>query len=177
MPQIPRHKPIIFIDFDRTLFATERFYEWLGEDRFSRILDILAGRISPPNFHSMLYDDAIPTLKLLGKSHRRVLLSFALNLKLQRMKIRESGVLPHLDDVLIVQGKKSAAARDYVARIGDTGWEHAFIDDSTEHVADMLTANPEFRSFIIDRDGILPRASLPPGAVEIRTFAEITGKL
>ncbi len=164
-------KPVLFLDFDRTLFDTDQFYDWLGENRFERILKISSGELAPPNFHEYLYEDTVESLKIFSKTHRLVLLTYALNTVLQRKKIRGSGIITLLDDVIITEGDASGktgkgdAAHEYLLRIGDSGWEHAFVDDAPENIDEVKRRNPEIRTIRIDRvpfaqgafhDGLLP---------------------
>lgn len=168
-------KPILFLDFDRTLFDTERFYAWLGGERFSRILALTAGTIDPPDFAKLLYPDSIDFLKKARETHRLVLLSFALNLTLQRKKVRGSGVVSYLDDVIITDDPKGPVAKEYIARLGDPGWQHAFIDDAPENVSEMKETNPEMNVIRIARTYLTPediaRGKTPPDHV-VKNLAE-----
>lgn len=156
-----RHKPVLFIDFDRTLFDTDQFYEWLGDERFSRLLDLTAGKIEAPDFANMVYSDSIPFLKRMKETHRIVLLTFAMNTALQRRKVRGSELVPYFDDVIMTQGAKGEEAKNYLERMGDTGWEHAFIDDAPENIDNMKMVNPEVRCIRIDR-------TAPPSPTNVR---------
>ena len=150
-------KPVLFLDFDRTLFDTDQLYVWLGEDRFSRILALTGGHILPPDFASYLYPDSIEFLTRMRQTYRIVILTYALNTILQRKKIRGSGILPYCDDVLIVAGGegilsgKGEAARAYLKRVGDSGWEHTFVDDLPENIDEVKRINPHIRCVRIDR--------------------------
>lgn len=144
-------KPILFLDFDRTLFDTDRFYGWLGSERFSRILDLVAGRIAPPDFSAMLYPDTIPFLKKARVSHRLVLVSYAMNMLLQRKKVRGSGIVSHMDDLIISSRPKSVEVREYLARVGDPGWQHIFVDDAPKNIDDMKRNEPEILCVRIER--------------------------
>lgn len=168
-------KPVLFLDFDRTLFDTDKFYDWLGPDRFGRILAITGGTLTPPDFSTYLYEDTVPFLKHMAKTHRIVLLTYAVNTVLQRKKIRGSGIVPLLDDVIITEGEagnktgKGVAAAEYLARIGDPGWEHAFVDDAPENIDEVKRLNPEIRCIRIDRvpqaQGIVHEGMLDPDHV------------
>lgn len=178
-------KPVLFLDFDRTLFDTDQFYVWLGENRFERILKISSGELAPPNFNEYLYHDTLEFLKVAAKTHRIVLLTYALNTVLQRKKIRGSGIIPLLDDVIITQGDangktgKGDAAHNYLARIGDSGWEHAFVDDAPENIDEVKRHNPEIRTIRIDRvpfaQGALHEGLLPPDQIvtNLRELREV----
>jgi FMN phosphatase YigB (HAD superfamily) len=150
-------KPVLFLDFDRTLFDTDQLYDWLGEDRFERILALTGGNITPPDFAEYLYPDTISFLKKARRSHRLVLLTFAKNTKLQRMKIRGSGIVPLLDDVIITIGSddgstgKGEAIQEYFLKTADSGWEHTFVDDDTRNLYEVKMRNKDMRVIRIDR--------------------------
>lgn len=157
---IVKHKPVLFIDFDRTLFDVDQFYEWLGDERFSRLLDLSLGKIEPPDFAAMVYADSAPFLKQVKKTYRLVLLTFAMNTTLQRRKVRGSQLVPYFDDVIMTQRAKGDEAKEYLKRMGDTGWEHAFIDDAPENIDNMKMVNPEVRCIRIDRTPPTPNQVL-----------------
>ena len=158
-------KPVLFLDFDRTLFDTDKLYDWLGEERFQRILALTGGAIPPPDFASYLYADTLPFLKQIRNSYKLVLLTFAQNTKLQRMKVRGSGIVPLLDDVIIttgdVEGKtgKGDAIKNYFTRNQDSGWEHVFVDDTADNLHEVKMINPDVRIIRIDR---VPREHVVP---------------
>ena len=156
-------KPLLFLDFDHTLFDTELFYEWLGEDRFEKILGIISGKIDPPDFSSYLYPDTLSFLNTARKTHRLVLLTYSVNQMLQRRKVRDSGIVPLLDDVIISHRNKGLEAKEYITRIGDSGLsacracgavaggECGFVDDAPLNISDMKAENPDIRTFRIER--------------------------
>jgi FMN phosphatase YigB (HAD superfamily) len=158
-----KHKPVLFLDFDRTLFDTDQFYDWLGEERFSRILDLSAGKIEAPDFRAMIYPDTISFLEQAGEAYRLVLLTYTVNIALQRRKVRGSGIVPFFDDIIMTQGSKGLEAKKYLTRMDASGWsvctdcagraggEHVFVDDAPENVDDMKTINPEIATVRIDR--------------------------
>lgn len=166
----------MFLDFDRTLFDTEQFYEWLGEDRFSKTLDLISGRIPEPDFASYLYHDTVDFLLDVRKDYRLVLLTYSVNLALQRKKLRGSGIIPLVDDVLIVQRDKGLEAKEYLQRIGDSGWEHLFVDDAPENVVEMKKTNPEIRCIRIERLPLSPEElateTIKPDAL-VRNLSEL----
>lgn len=150
------HKPVLFLDFDRTLFDTDRFYEWLGDERFSRLLDLAAGKIEAPDFAEMVYSDTIPFLKRAKETHRLVLLTFAMNTALQRRKVRGSNLVSYFDDIIMTQGAKGQEAKNYLERMGDTGWEHAFIDDAPLNIDNVKMVTPHVKCIRIDRTPLTP---------------------
>jgi len=157
---VVRHKPVLFIDFDRTLFDTDLFYEWLGDERFSRLLDLTACKIDPPDFAGMVYSDSVPFLVRMKETHRLVLLTFAMNTALQRRKVRGSGLVHYFDDIIMTQGAKGDEAKYYLESTGDTGWEHAFIDDAPLNIDSVKMVNPHITCIRIDR------TPLPPDQLE-----------
>lgn len=153
------HKPVLFLDFDRTLFDTDQFYEWLGDERFARLLDLTAGNKAPPDFAAMVYSDTVPFLTRMKGTYRLVLLTFAMNTTLQRRKLRGSNLVTYFDDVIMTKGAKGDEAKKYLERMGDSGWEHAFIDDAPENIDSMKAVNPHITCIRIDRTPLGPESS------------------
>lgn len=169
-----RIDPVLFLDFDRTLFDTDKFFDWLGPDRFSRILALTSGTLASPDFSSYLYPDTLRFLASAKRTHRLVLLTYTVNIALQKKKVRESGVMSYFDDIIFSRGDgersgKGKDAREYLLRIGDAGWEHTFVDDSSENISEVKELNPEIRCVRIDRvpggGGSLSHGYLPPDLV------------
>lgn len=168
-------KPVLFLDFDRTIFDTDALYVWMGSNRFERILALTSGAIAPPDFASYLYPDTVDFLKQVRATHRIVILTYAVNVVLQRKKLRGSGIIPLVDDVIITEGDaenltgKGKEAKEYLSRIGDPGWEHTFVDDSPQNIDEMKRKNPDIRCIRIDRvplaQGMLHDALLSPDQV------------
>ncbi len=168
-------KPVLFLDFDRTIFDTDALYVWFDPNRFERILALTSGELAPPDFPSYLYPDTIDFLKRVRATHRIVILTFAVNIVLQRKKLRGSGIISLVDDVIITRGEgegltgKGTQASEYLRRIGDPGWEHTFVDDSPQNIDEMKRKNPEIRCIRIDRvpqaQGILHDDLLAPDQI------------
>jgi FMN phosphatase YigB (HAD superfamily) len=168
-------KPVLFLDFDRTLFSTERFYEWLGESRMERIIGIVSGDIAAPDFAAMLYVDAIDFLTRMRGGYRLVVLTFDANEGLQRKKLQGSGITGLVDDIIITQGDKGEEAKRYLERIGAYPKGHAFIDDRPEYLFAMRAAAPGVATILIRRDGDFASiGDLPEGKVDalVRDLAE-----
>ncbi|MEK7118495.1 MAG: hypothetical protein AAB869_02685, partial [Patescibacteria group bacterium] len=70
-------KPILFLDFDQTLFDTEQLRAWLGNDIEARIQAIEQGELELPDMTAMLYDDTLFFLNAARTSYRPVLLTTA----------------------------------------------------------------------------------------------------
>lgn len=170
-------KPIVFLDFDRTIFDTDQLYAWMGPNRFERILGLTSGEIAPPDFASYLYPDTMNFLKRVRLTHRIVILTYAVNVVLQRKKLRGSGIIPLIDDVIITQGGmnnltgKGEEASKYLLRVGDPGWEHTFVDDSPQNIDEVKRKNPDIRCIRIDRvplaQGLLHGALVVPDQVVV----------
>lgn len=146
-------KPILFLDFDRTLFDTDLFYDWLGEKRFERLLQVSTGEIAPPDFSVMLYADTLGFLKSMRTHARLVILTYDTNAGLQRKKLQGAGVVPLVDDIIITSGNKGEEAHRYLMGLGESGFHHAFVDDRADFISDMKDRNPGIRTFLIRREG------------------------
>lgn len=144
-------KPILFIDFDRTLFDTNQFAEWLGEDAETRLTAIEKGKLTPPDFSTMLYDDAIVFLEAVRKDYTLVILTFATLRSVQERKVKDSGLTKYVDAVIITEGDKGEEVKKYLAKHKQTGLGHAFVDDKESNIVSMHTANPSVQCFLIER--------------------------
>lgn len=162
-------KPVLFLDFDRTLFDTAQFYEWLGKDAESILLE---GKRDEPDFASMLYPDTLLFLKSARRSHALVLLTSTANQLVQKRKVYGSGIVTFLDDIVIVDGVKGdysgkgPAVMTYLSRAETAPSGHVFVDDLPESVSEVKTFNPKVRCVWINRargeNKILPANSPAP---------------
>jgi len=149
-------KPVIFLDFDRTLFDTAQFYDWLGHDVETALEALVEGRVEEPNFASMLYSDTLSFLERARHTHQLVLLTYTMNTPLQKKKINGSGVTPYFDHVIMTHGTregesgKGLGAKDYLATHHSTG-QNIFIDDVLANITEVKRMNPEIRCVRIDR--------------------------
>ena len=136
----PFSKPILFLDFDYTLFDTKQLRAWLGDNIASRIQAISLGTLELPDVASMLYHDTLSFLKRARKTHQLVLLTCAINPAYQEKKIYRSGVAPYLDDMLIPESTKEASgkgavAKEYLRRKDSASTGHFFVDDLPENIS------------------------------------------
>ncbi|OGZ06027.1 MAG: hypothetical protein A3C93_06325 [Candidatus Lloydbacteria bacterium RIFCSPHIGHO2_02_FULL_54_17] len=174
-------RPVLFLDFDRTLFDTARLRDWLGEDIMGRIQAIEDGALEFPDLPSLLYPDTVPFLGEAKKTHRLVLLTTTAHRIFQEKKVYGSGIASHLDDILIAKSSegssgKGVAAKEYLGREVRTGDGHLFVDDLPENISEMKMFVPEIRSIQIERDPsradeLLAETLLPPDAKVTHLFA------
>ncbi|MEK7118120.1 MAG: hypothetical protein AAB869_00760, partial [Patescibacteria group bacterium] len=81
----------------------------------------------------------------------------------QKKKVYCSGVVPHLDDVLITRGAignsgKGAAAKAYLRKRGAGREGHVFVDDLLENLSEVKMLNPDMRCIQIER--VTPKKNL-----------------
>lgn len=174
----------MFLDFDRTLFDTDKFYEWIGENRVLRLTQLTSREIPPPDFSQFLYDDTVAFLQRVRGTHKLILLTYTINIVLQEMKMQGSGILEYFDEVIMVSGEngglsgKGTAAREFLMRVNEPGWEHVFIDDSPHNIDEIKRMNPEISCIRIDRvthaQGMLHGELLAPDHI-IRNLNELGG--
>lgn len=165
-------RPILFLDFDRTLFDTNQFYQWLGEDIDGRIAQLVDGEIAGPNFAAMLYSDTTDFLIHAQKTHQLVLLTYTENPALQEKKIRGSGITPYFGDILMTNGDggglgKGSSVRRYLSiHAPDKG--SMLVDDMPENLSEVKAKNPHIRCIRIDRvprEGVLAKGTPPDNVV------------
>lgn len=144
-------KPVLFLDFDRTLFDTEGFYAWLGEDYTSGLLDVASGKIAAPDFAQMIYPDTLPFLRKAKEVYSLVLLTYTVNTVIQRRKVEGSGIAQYFDDILMTRDGKGIETKNYLTQKGYGLSGHLFVDDAPENIDDMKKINPEIKSIRIER--------------------------
>ena len=153
----PITKPIFFIDFDRTLFDTEKFYTWLGADVYQRIDAIVEGKLTPPHFNTMIYDDVLEFLKFARTKYHLVLLTFlkveySTNpVLMQQLKINGSGVAPYFDEIIITTKDKAIRAKEFLITHEKEGEEHLFVDDEMGNISRMKEENPLTTCYLMSR--------------------------
>ena len=169
-------KPVLFLDFDRTLFDLGSFMAYLGyrhEEHMVKFKEFLA---SDPtmDISEYLYPDTIPFLVEARKTHTVVLLSRGRNYpEYQRKKILGSRVAEYLDDIIITPNdNKGLFAIPFLPNFssGDVAPKgYAFIDDNIEALRSMGEIAPYVERIYIDRRK--KATVLPEGATRmIHTF-------
>jgi hypothetical protein len=170
-------KPVLFLDFDRTLFDLDRFMgQYLGyrhEEHSVRFQQFLLSNptmdISP-----YLYDDSISFMIRARKTHTLVLLSRGRNFpEYQRKKILGSRVAEYLDDIIVTPNDdKGLFALPFLPNYMLGGTEpkgYMFIDDNVDALKSMQAIAPYVRRIYIDRKD--RKRPTPEGAHEtIVTF-------
>ncbi len=157
MNETPVTKPILLVDFDRTLFDTEKFYTWLGEDVYKRIDEIVEGKLPPPHFNTMVYADVEDFLVFAHAKYHLVLLTFlkveysSNPVLMQQLKINGSGVAKYFDDIIITTKDKAVRAKEYLTTHGTEGRPVLFIDDELANISRMKEENPEVACYLMRR--------------------------
>ncbi len=150
-------KPIIFLDFDRTLFDLDRFMgEYLGYRHEEHVLKFKEFLMSDPlmDISQYLYPDTIPFLKKAGETHTRVLLSRARTFpEYQRKKIIGSRVLEYLDDIVVTpdDNKGSYAIPFLSQNLDDIKDACLFLDDNLDALRSMEVVAPYVKRILVDR--------------------------
>ncbi len=150
-------KPILFLDFDRTLFDTERYYDWLGEPRRERNQALIDGTLPYPDFSQFLFPDADTFLIALVEKFHVVILSFVKldyspkQTLVQSKKITGSGIANKVEDVIVTTKSKGEEAKHYLHQHGLLGKPFFFVDDELSHLANMKALNNESLCIYLDR--------------------------
>ncbi|MDO8521582.1 MAG: hypothetical protein Q7S52_05700 [bacterium] len=188
-------KPVLFLDFDYTLFDTKLLREWLGENIEERVRAIDRGELELPDCSPMLYPDTLPFMRKARQTHLLVLLTSTAYPAYQKKKIIGSGVVPFLDDMLIVRveegylnrardktsppvsSSKGKAACEYLDRTQNAVGGTVFVDDLPENLSEVKTLLPAIRSIEIRRierrsDNVPHTELLPPDAI-VANLAEL----
>ncbi len=154
------NKPLLFLDFDYTLFDTAQFYEWLNPDPQTKLADLLAGRISGPDFKSMIYPDTLEFLHKVHDDFHVVILSYGLD-ELQNLKLEGTGIVSFADEVIITKESKGKMALEYFERTQKDPKTAVFLDDRAEHVSDVKLSVPEVKCVLLERTGVDHNAHNP----------------
>ena len=123
----------LFLDFDRTLFDTEAFYNSL---ELTYIEGIIAGAIGA-DFSRFLYPDVIRFMQKCQKAGYLCHLVTFGRRSVQECKVKLSGIEPYFGELFYVeQGSKAVIIENYL----NSGVSHEkvlFIDDTLEHLEDF----------------------------------------
>jgi hypothetical protein len=156
----------LFLDLDRTLFDTERFYEAM--ERSLLLQPLYLAKIA--RLREFLYPDAIPFLQA-HASDDLVLVTRGIP-ALQRLKAEKSGVLAHIPHALYVaEGTKARAIRGHIARNPLRGPAY-FLDDLPEELYAVREELPDIRVVRVRRP-VTRTSGLPsPGLPEVRDLLD-----
>lgn len=159
------------LDFDRTLFDTDRFvqaaepYKAAGEWLTPRIWDTLDAR-------SFLYDDVLPFLEAVPADDVVLLTAWTSSLgpesyAFQETKVQRSGVVPHVHRVVLMEGDKGP----YVKRLTEDT-PAVFVDDRIEHLLSARARCSDIHVLQMTRPGV---GTLPSdtSVTVIRALADI----
>ncbi len=152
-------KPILFLDFDRTLFDTERYYLWLGEPRKENNQALIDGARPLPDFSQFLFPDAQDFLTTAKEKYTIVILSFVKldyspqQPMLQMEKIRGSGVSDYAADIIVTIDNKGKEAKHYLNEHSRMDESFVFVDDEPAHLSSMQAQNPNAVCVHLDRGG------------------------
>lgn len=126
----------LYLDFDRTLFDTRRFYNAL-ESGF--VYEESA--FSAETLQSLLYEDTVPFLKRQREKGVRLVVVTRGDEKVQGFKVKHSGVEGLVDAVFYVpEGTKAAAIQKDLSQRQPP---HVFIDDQHAELEAVKESLPE----------------------------------
>ena len=167
-------KPVLFVDFDRTLFDTERYYLWLGQPRSEQNQALIDGTRELPDFSSFDFSDSEEFLTQVRKKFELAILSFVKleyspqQAELQQKKFDGSGLVKYCADVIITTGLKSEEVKKYLIGREQTGARFAFIDDEPMHLSSMKDLHPKAFCVLLWRGGEMTGIQLPKSAASKR---------
>lgn len=136
----------IFLDFDRTLFDTNRFYH--EHEHF--LFESVQKPDFTDNFARFLYDDVLYFLKWCqGSGHHCYLLMFG-SREVQEPKFQLCNIAEYFTETFYVeQGSKVDAVYQYVR--GITKDKIIFIDDTISHLEVFHVKLPQSVCFLMQR--------------------------
>lgn len=139
----------VFLDFDRTLFDTEAFYNSL---ELTYIEGIIAGAIDA-DFSKFLYPDVHMFLKNCQKIECKCFLVTFGRRRTQECKLKLTGIEDYFTKLFYVeQGSKAKIIKNYLNK--SVSCEKViFVDDTLSHLADFAESIPEGISVRMCRQG------------------------
>ncbi len=139
----------LFLDFDRTLFDTEQFYNSL---ELAYIEGIVTGEIGA-DFSKFLYPDVQSFIwNVQAAGYTCHLVTFGRR-SVQECKFKLSGLEPYFDQMFYVeQGSKADVIKNYLDS-GVSCEKVVFIDDTIEHLEVFSAAIPHGQAIRIARPG------------------------
>jgi|GEM_PF-2479425 len=155
----PPQKPVLFLDFDLTLFDLGRFMrDYLGmrhEEHSVKFKEFLSSTPTT-DISTFMYEDSVPFLRRARETHTLVLLSRARSFpEYQRKKILGSQVAEHLDDIIVTPNDdKGLFALPFLPNVSEGDERpkgYMFIDDNPEALQSMNRVAPFVRTLRIDR--------------------------
>jgi FMN phosphatase YigB (HAD superfamily) len=141
------HKPLLFLDMDRTMFDTDQLYRFWNIDperRASYIHDTVTGAIPEPDWATMVYPEVKSFLERAREKYHLVLLTRTLDIDFQKMKFQRSGLSKYFDGSLFTTAlcAKGDLARRYIERYKGDQSKAAFVDDEPMNIDDVKRALP-----------------------------------
>lgn len=168
---------IFALDFDRTLFDTDRDFASIEERGLTAL-------IGDPSIHEVvdpvpfLYPDAIPFLQRQNKQKIFIVSAITpeygpLSDAYQKDKIERCGMREYVEDIFLVVGSKVPALKIIMERHPDE--TIIFVDDRSDVIVAVTDELPEVVCVHIVREGakIMSDVELPLGVEEARTLAEL----
>jgi methionine salvage enolase-phosphatase E1 len=139
----------IFLDFDRTLFDTERFYNSL---ELTYIEGIIAGQLGA-DFSRFIYPDVLSFIWNVQQAGFTCHLVTFGRRQVQECKFRLSGLASHFDQMFYVeQGSKADVIKKYLDSCVSCE-KVVFIDDTIEHLEAFATQFPNSTVLRMARPG------------------------
>ena len=161
-------KPILFLDFDRTLFDLSRlmgeYFGFAHKDHYPKMRAMITAP-TIPDLSPFLYPDTMPFLEEMQETHHLILVSRAQSFpEYQRRKVVGSGITSALDHIYysVDDETKGVVIKDVLSDAKQSLRERSrFIDDNIAPLLAVKRMNPEIGVYIIDRRGILKSPPYP----------------
>lgn len=160
---------LFFLDFDRTIFDTEKFYNALEKG-----LIIPSEALSLESIEQYMYEDTLPFLQRRTEMGDTLILVTRGELVIQKTKVENSGIASFFLEKLYVQNEESkdAAISAYLGRHEVTG-KTCFVDDTISELEAVKAHCPEVLVVRMRRSTAKNAGTEAPHLLTAATFAEL----
>lgn len=164
---------IFFLDFDRTLFDTEKFYNAL-----ERGLIMPSDSVILADIGKYLYEDTLNFLESRNKNGDKCVLVSRGEVLIQNTKFESSGLSKYFLHALYVDGNKTKAdvIKDYLDK-NPTQDKLFFIDDTIKELEGVISSIPKINTVRMRRISAKNHGQEEKNLTEVANFNDLVSIL
>lgn len=149
----------IFLDFDRTVFDTEAFYNAL---EYECMRSTFESGLFTRSLAQFLYDDVLVFLET-NRNNTLHIVTYG-DRSVQEAKVQATGILDHVHHVAYVESGSKATYIRSILKQSRLAVRGVFIDDTNEHLEFTTVELPEVLTIRMQRRGA-KGSSIPAGKI------------